>query len=202
MWPSCLRWCSGMRIPLGASVQRWLYLGAAQLRHWAEASSGHLKKEESVQNKVWDFRHPQWRITTLCEQNELWKPKHYHLCKSSWHQACMNYESTLCYHQQKAICPSVVIPWQKAELLKYNIKYMLQLDTTLCSVNINVRITTVQFPLQVFVFMVATLTSIYNFQVRHPQCVEYKLKFNIIQLRHNFINPDLDSWTEHFVVSL
>jgi len=27
--------------------------------------------------------------------------------------------------------------------------------------------------------MDAALTSIYNFQVRHPGCVEYKLKYNI-----------------------
>jgi hypothetical protein len=48
-----------------------------------------------------------------------------------------------------------------------------------CPVNVNVRITIVQFPLQVFVFMDATLTIIYNFQVRLSHCVEYKLQYNI-----------------------
>ena len=37
--------------------------------------------------------------------------------------------------------------------------------------------TIVQFSLQVFVFTGGTLTSIYNFQVRHTRCVEYKLNF-------------------------
>jgi len=50
-----------------------------------------------------------------------------------------------------------------------------------CPVKINVRITCTiaQFPLQVFVFTDTTLTSIYNFQVRHPRCVEYKLNLYI-----------------------
>jgi len=61
-----------------------------------------------------------------------------------------------------------------------------------CPVKINVRstCTIVQFPFQVFVFMDATLTSIYNFQVRYPLCVEYKLKYNIKiynTVIHNFI---------------
>jgi hypothetical protein len=48
-----------------------------------------------------------------------------------------------------------------------------------CLVQINVRITIVPSPFQVFVFMDATLTNIYNFQVRHPRCVGCKLKCNI-----------------------
>jgi len=39
--------------------------------------------------------------------------------------------------------------------------------------NLSVLITIVQFSLQVFIFMDATLTSIYNFQVSRPCCVEY-----------------------------
>lgn len=47
------------------------------------------EEEESVHRTVWDISHSRWWITTLCEHNELWKPKHYQLCKSSWYQACM-----------------------------------------------------------------------------------------------------------------
>jgi hypothetical protein len=44
------------------------------------------------------------------------------------------------------------------------------------SVTINVRIKIAQFPLQVFIFIDVTLTSIYNFQVKRPRCVAYTLK--------------------------
>ena len=46
------------------------------------------------------------------------------------------------------------------------------------SVKLNFLITIVQFPLQVFVVMDATLTSIYNFQVRHSCFVEYYIYIN------------------------
>jgi len=56
------------------------------------------------------------------------------------------------------------------------------------SVKVNVRITIVQLPLQFFVFMDATLTSIDNFQVRRHRCVESKLNYNIYRtVIHNFI---------------
>jgi len=81
------------------------------------------EEEECVQSKVWDIRHSQWWITTLCEHNELWKPKHYQFCKSSWQQACMHYDSILHCHQQRAIFSSVVIPWQKTAFFIHHRKY-------------------------------------------------------------------------------
>jgi len=48
-----------------------------------------------------------------------------------------------------------------------------------CPVKINVRITIVPSPFQVFVFMGATLTNIYNFKLRPLRFVEYEIKYSI-----------------------
>lgn len=61
------------------------------------------EEKESVQSTVWDIGHSRRWITTLREHNEFRKPKRYQLCKSSWHQARMHYDSILHYHQQRAI---------------------------------------------------------------------------------------------------
>lgn len=107
------------------------------------------EEEESVQSTVRDIRQPQWWITTLCEYNELWKPKHHHLCKSSRHQACINYDSILLYHQQKAICSSVVIPWQKAALFLHHRTYKNKKNNRdLLTLNVAARASTVSFCLQ------------------------------------------------------
>ena len=68
--------------------------------------------------------------------------------------------------------------------------YVIQPDTTLyfhssiirgasfrntCSVKVKVSIKIVRFPLRVFVLMYVSLTSIYDFQVRHPSGVEYNI---------------------------
>ena len=52
----------------------------------------------------------------------------------------------------------------------------------ICLDKMDVRVKIVRCPFQVFVFMNATCTNIYHFRVRHPRCVEYKPKRNIIYI--------------------
>lgn len=118
MWRSCQRWYSGMRTLLGASVQRWLYLDAAQLRHWAEASSGRLKRRKvyRVRCEVSGTHGGELSTMSFENPNIITSANH----RDNTHAWIM--EVFWIFINRGQFAPAV-IPWQKAAMFLHHTKY-------------------------------------------------------------------------------